>query len=78
MSDNATPRQAEPEPAALAELVRQAERAAELAVDGLPPVPAELLEELAEQSARAAELLMAEQEARLASLEELDAHRAEG
>lgn len=44
----------------------------------LPPVPAELLEELAEQSARAAALLMAEQEARLASLEELDAHRAEG
>lgn len=44
----------------------------------LPPLPAELLEELAEQSARAAALLMAEQEARLDSLEELNAHRAEG
>ena len=62
---------------ALRRLMDEQEARQERLLAELPPLPAELLEELAEQSARAAALLMAEQEARLASLEELNAHRAE-
>ena len=63
---------------ALRRLMDEQEARQERLLAELPPLPAELLEELAEQSARAAALLMAEQEARLDSLEELNAHRAEG